>query len=189
MGYFERGAVADLVQTRNAISARVRGSEEYRVVLRPVEKSGGRAKAWQSWREKALTQLRGTPKRANRSSGARWARPGHTLLVEIFLHEGNSDAALAEAKAGGCTGEAWIQLARARDHDHPQDAADICRKFIDGIVDRRSNQAYVEAGALAGQIKELMQQAGQEGEFAAWVASLRMKHRAKRNFMRQIEGL
>ena len=34
-GYFESGAVVDLVQTRDAISARVLGSDEYRVELRP----------------------------------------------------------------------------------------------------------------------------------------------------------
>lgn len=156
---------------------------------RRLETSAGRAKAWNSWRDKALTHLRATLKRADRSSGARWAGAGHTLLVEMFLHEANSDTALAEAKAGGCTGEAWMHLAKARERDHPRDAADIYRKFIDGIVDRRSNQAYVEAGALVGQIKELMQRAGREGEFTTWLEALRMKHKAKRNFMRRIEGL
>ena len=35
-GYFGSGAVADLVQTRDAINATVIGSEDYRVVLRPA---------------------------------------------------------------------------------------------------------------------------------------------------------
>lgn len=156
---------------------------------RRLEKSAGRAKVWESWRDKALAHLRAVLKRADRSSGARWAGAGHTLLVEIFLHEGDSDAALAEAKAGGCALEAWMHLARAREHDHPQDAADIYRKSIDGIVDRKNNQAYDEATALTGKIKELMKRAGQEEEFTTWLEALRMKHRAKRNFMQRIESI
>ena len=35
-GYFASGAVVDLVQTRDAIKARVLGSDEYRVELRPA---------------------------------------------------------------------------------------------------------------------------------------------------------
>ncbi len=156
---------------------------------RRLEKSARRANAWKSWREKALTHLRAGLKRADRPSGARWAGAGHSLLVEIFLHEGDSDAALAAAKAGSCALEAWMHLARAREHDHPQDAADIYCKSIDGIVDRKNNQAYDEATALAGKIKELMKRAGQEEEFTTWLEALRMKHRAKRNFMQRIESI
>lgn len=156
---------------------------------RRLEKSAGRAKAWKLWREKALTHLRAWLKRADRPSSARRVGAGQTLLVEIFLHEGDSDAALAEAKSGGCVREAWMQLARARAPDHPQDAADIYRRFIDDIVDRRNNPAYDEAAAQVGRVKELMQRAGQKEGFAAWLAGLRTRHRAKRNFMQRIEGM
>ncbi|MEX2150637.1 MAG: DUF6880 family protein [Steroidobacteraceae bacterium] len=161
------------------------GLEAYR----HLEKSAGRAKTWKSWREKALTHLRASLKRASRASGARGTGAGHTLLVEIFLHEGDNDAALAEAKAGGCVREVWMHLARAREHEHPQDAADVYRKFIDDIADRRNNPAYDEAATLAGKIKELMQRANQKEEFAEWLEALRTRHRAKRNFMQRIEGM
>ncbi|MEX2050276.1 MAG: hypothetical protein WD944_03445 [Steroidobacteraceae bacterium] len=127
--------------------------------------------------------------RADRTSGARSAGAGHTLLVEIFLHEGDSDAALAEAKAGGCAREAWMRLARAREHDHPLDAADIYRNAIDSIVELKHNRAYDEAAALAGKIKTLMERAGQGEAFAVWREALRVKHKAKRNFMQRIEGM
>ncbi len=156
---------------------------------RRLEKSAGRAKAWKLWREKALAQLRAWLKRADRPSSARRVGAGQTLLVEIFLHEGDSDAALAEARAGGCVREAWMHLARAREPDHPADGADIYQRFIDDLVDRRNNPAYVEAAALVGRVKELMRRADQKGEFAAWLAELRTRHKAKRNFMRRIEGM
>jgi uncharacterized Zn finger protein len=144
-----------------------------------LERCAGRAKAWKTWREKALAHIRATPKR----------RDGNTLLVEIFLHEGDSDAALAEANAGGCTEGAWMQLAHAREKDHPSDAAAIYRRFIDSTVNQANNRAYDEAAELAATIKTLMQRAGQKKDFAEWLAALRDKHRAKRNFIQRIEGI
>ena len=155
-----------------------------------LAKCAGRAKAWKTWREKALAHIRTELKRPDRKGGPwHWTGAGHTLLVEIFLHEGDSDAALAEAKAGGCTGRAWSQLAQARENDYPQDAAAIYRNSIDGIIDHKHNRAYDEAAELAGKIKTLMQRAGQKEEFAAWLEALRVKHKAKRNFMQRIEGM
>lgn len=155
-----------------------------------LAKCAGCAKAWKTWREKVLSHLRAELKRPDRGSGAwHWTGAGHTLLVEIFLHEGDSDAALAEAKSGGCTESAWTQLAQAREKDHPQDAAAIYRNSIDGIIDHKHNRAYDEAAELAAKIKTLMQRAGQTREFDEWLGTLRLKHKAKRNFMQRIEGL
>jgi len=155
-----------------------------------LAKCAGRAKAWKTWRDKALVHIRTELKHPDRKGGAwHWTGAGHTLLVEIFLHEGDSDAALAEAKSGGCAGSAWTQIAQARQKDHPQDAAAIYRNAIDAIIDHKHNRAYDEAAELAGKIKALMQRAGQKEEFAAWLEALRLKHKAKRNFMQRIEGL
>lgn len=152
-----------------------------------LEQSAGRAGAWKSWREKALEHVRAEPRRPGRGR-AIWqpVAGGNTLLVEIFLHEGDSDAALAEAKSGGCSRNAWMQLARAREKDHPTDAAAIYRDSIDAIVDRKNNQAYDEAAGIAGRIKALMARVEQREEFAAWLGALRLKHKAKRNFLKRV---
>ena len=155
-----------------------------------IEKCAGRARTWKSWREKALDHVRAELKRPDRSRGM-WHRTagGKTLLVEIFLHEGDSDAALAEAKSGGCSRNVWMQLARAREKDHPLDAATIYRDSIDAIVERKHNQAYDEAAELVQTIRALMARAGEADEFATWLEALRAKHKAKRNFMQRIERL
>lgn len=142
-----------------------------------LENSAGRGKAWTSWREKALAHVRAELK------------GGHALLVEIFLHEGDSDAALAEARSGGCSRSVWMQLARAREKDHPQDAAAIYREAIDAVVGLKNNRAYDEAAELVGRIKALMERAGQREEFRGWLEALRAEHKAKRNFMKRIERL
>jgi uncharacterized Zn finger protein len=157
---------------------------------RRLAKCAGRAKAWKAWREKALAHIRSGLKRPDRNAGEWYGTAaGRSLLVEIFLHEGDSDAALAEANAGGCTREAWMQLAHAREKDHPEDSAAIYRNFIDGIVTQTNNRAYDEAAGLVAKIKVLMRRAGEEGEFARWLEALRVKHKAKRNFMQRIEAV
>ena len=81
-----------------------------------LAKCAGRTRTWKSWREKAMDHLRAELKHTDRGRGGRyWTAGGSTLLVEIFLHQGDSDAALAEARSGGCTPIVWMQLARARE--------------------------------------------------------------------------
>lgn len=155
-------------------------------LLRKSAKGNG---SWQAWRDKALAHVRGELKNASRSrSQWHWRAGGHSLLVEIFLDEGDSAAALAEAKAGGCTSELWLKLAKARAPTHPQDAIDIYQVRIDPIVARANNDAYDEAAELVGTIKKLMERSGKGKEFGDWLAELRKKHKAKRNFMQRLQA-
>lgn len=145
------------------------------------------AKAWAAWREKALAWVRErcVPDTPRRRYG--WTPGGHSLLVEIFLSEGDSGAALEEAKAGGCTAELWFKIAKARERQYPADAAQIYRERLDGIVDRKSNDAYDQAAELAAAVRALMRRTRQEHEFAAWLEDVRTKHKAKRNFMKRLD--
>ncbi len=155
-----------------------------------LEKSAGRANAWQAWREKALAHVRAGQKSKDREPDHRhWAHGGHSLLVEIFQHEGDSGAALAEARAGGCTADLWMKLAKAREKAHPQDAIAIYQQRIDPIVNLAHNQAYDDAAELAGTIKALMNRTGQAEQFGEWMAEVRAKHKAKRNFTKRIEAI
>ena len=52
-----------------------------------------------------------------------------------------------------------------------------------------NNRAYDDATGLLKKIRELMQRTGAGGEFAAYLDTVRAKHRAKRNFMQRIEML
>lgn len=158
---------------------------------RHLHKIAQRADAWNPWRTKALTWLREDFLKAQKRDRNRWSSTpgGHSLLVEIFLWENDSDAALAEAKAGGCTESLWFKIARARERDHPADAAEIYRARLDDIVDRKNNDAYDEAAALVNKIRDLMQRTTQEKEFADWIETVRIKHKAKRNFMQRLEKM
>ncbi len=114
---------------------------------------------------------------------------GHSLLVEIFLAEGDSDAALAEARAGGCTQALWFKLAAAREKDHPADAVSIYQQRLDGIVNLKNNRAYDDGAQLVAKVRELMQRLKQEKEFVVWLEGVHERHKAKRNFMQRIEHM
>lgn len=154
-----------------------------------LHKVATRAGAWDTWCAKALAWLREEFLPSSRREPHRWpwTPGGRSVLVEIFLWEKDSDAALAEAKAGGCTGSLWFELAKAREKDHPADAAEIYRARLDGIVEQKNNRAYDEAAALVKKIGGLMRCTKQEQEFAAWLDAVRAKHKAKRNFMQRLE--
>jgi uncharacterized Zn finger protein len=155
-----------------------------------LEKAGKTAGDWSALRGKALVQLRkALETRRSSQSQWHWTIGGHSLLVEIFLHEADSDAALAEARAGGCRADLWMALAKAREEKHPWDAIGIYQTRIDPIVERKNNDAYDEATQLVGKIKGLMQRTGKTTEFDAWLEQLRAKHKAKRNFMKRLERL
>jgi uncharacterized Zn finger protein len=128
-------------------------------------------------------------KQGRTASRWHWDSGGHSLLVEIFLDEGDTDTALAEAKAGGCRTDLWMKLAKARAATHPQDAVDIYQAHVDPIVGRANNSAYDEAAELVGTIKKLMQRMGKAREFTTWLGELRTRHKAKRNLMQRLERL
>jgi uncharacterized Zn finger protein len=162
------------------------GLSSYKLLQKSAQGNG----AWKPWREKALAHLRAELKNSARGRSAwHWTSGGRSLLVEIFLDEGDSGAALAEAKAGGCTADLWMKLAKARAAEHPQDAIEIYQGQLDPIVDRKHNQAYDEAAKLIGTVKALMNRTGQTKQFGDWLAEVRAKHKAKRNFMKRIGQL
>lgn len=141
------------------------------------------AKEWTPWRDKALAHLR-----AEKTAGPqRYWSAGRSLLVEILLQEGDSAAALAEARAGGCTEGLWMKLATAREAAHSADAIEIYQARLDPLVARANNRAYDEATALARRIGGLMKRAGKENDFDAWLQAIRARHKAKRNFMKRLE--
>lgn len=142
-------------------------------------------KAWAAWRDKALSHVRASLKAPRAGNSWHWGE--RSLLIEIFLDEGDSGAALAEAKAGGCAETLWMSIAAAREAEHPEDAVDIYKARVEPIVQRMNNHAYDEAAALVKKIGGLMRRTGEVEAFNAWVAGLRERHKAKRNLVKRLE--
>jgi uncharacterized Zn finger protein len=153
----------------------------------------GRTHQWPVWRGKALAFIREDVNRAKQSRRGRrgaWdALDSNSLLVEIFLAEKNPDAAWLEAQAEGCSERLWKLLAAGREPDHPQDAIDVYKKWIDPTAEKKNNQAYEDAANLMRKIRVLMNRLNQDAEFADYLREVRATHKPKRNFMKLLDRI
>jgi len=139
-------------------------------------------------REDALAYLRqviekekANPKRSY------WFKPDNSRLVEIFLWEKDAEAAWSEAQTGGCHDRLWLELAKFREAEHPADAVEVYKRLIEPIIEQKNNQAYDEAFRMVMKIRELMARLGRSGDFLAYLASLRLRHKPKRNLMKLLD--
>lgn len=145
-----------------------------------------RLEDWQAWRKKAIDHVR---EQTASLSGSRWSRTDNSTLVRIFLWERRYDEAWREAVEGGCSPGLWLELAAARERDHPEDAITVYRDRIEALIDLKDKGAYREARDLILRVRDLMRRAGHEPEFAAYLESVRAAHRRKRNLMTLLEGI
>lgn len=141
-------------------------------------------------RQEALALVRKEADKEKNNPKARYwhHKPDHSLLVEIFLWEKDLEAAWSEAQAGGCRDTLWLELARAREKDHPVDAVEVYRRLVEPVIERKKNDAYEEAVRMIGKIRELMAGMGKKAAFAAYLAEVRLRHKPKRNLMKLLES-
>ncbi len=110
--------------------------------------------------------------------------PDNSTLVAVLLLEGNPEQAWIEARAGGCGRGQWLELARLRESEHPDDALPIWREEVDREIAAMNNQSYASAVVTIERVGRLMSAAGRGEEFAPYVAGVREAHRRKRNLMK-----
>ncbi len=156
-----------------------------------LKNSADRAGHWPAWREKALAFIRADIAKAMQKRGSTYWAFGrdNSLLVEIFLWERKPEAAWREANEGGCSQQLWMKLAAGREKDHPADAIEVYRKWIDPIVSRKDNQAYEEAAALIRKVQGLMDRLKQGEAFTDYLLGVRVAHKQKRNFMKLLDRI
>jgi len=163
------------------------GLGEYKNLKLHAERIG----QWQPWREKALAHIRKKIANAKREErGNRWSwvgRTDHTDLVEIFLWEGDVEAAWSEAVQGGCADALWLKLAGLREKNHPEDSLPIYMKRIEPTLAQKNNQAYDAAFDLLRKVRRLMERLERKEEFGRYMESIRAAHKPKRNFMKLLE--
>lgn len=153
-------------------------------------------KEWPKWREKAINHIQGEIRKP-RNTHARWPhgtnyswehRCGSSTLVEIYLWEGNVDAAWKQAQSEGANSQLWYSLAQKRENTHPADAAVAYQKIVDEEITRGGNDSYRDAVKLIAKIQDLMKDAKQEGKFSPYLAEVRANFKAKRNFVKLLDA-
>ncbi|KAM3096633.1 DUF6880 family protein [Phormidesmis sp. 146-35] len=141
---------------------------------------------WSKWRERALKQIRQRIEESKRQKTGMLFHGyrDHSLLVEIFLWEGETESAWQEAKAGGCSKALWIQLANQREPDHPEDSLSIYMNEIEPLIQQTNNNAYAEAVGFLKKARSLMLKLSLRSQFDQYQEHLRSTYKNKRNFIK-----
>ncbi|MFM7426421.1 MAG: SWIM zinc finger domain-containing protein [Elainella sp.] len=151
----------------------------------------GAAPTWKRWRQQALDHIRQQIKARQPYSPMAYHYRDHSLLVEIFLWEGEIELAWKEAKAGQCSQALWLQLADSLQADHPAESIALYQKAIEPLIQQTNNDAYASAVELLRKVKALMTQLKQTAQYEKYVSNLRVTYKNKRNFIKllNIEAL
>ncbi len=110
-------------------------------------------------------------------------------LVEISLWEKNAEAAWEAASRGAISDSLWLKLAATREEGHPGDAVPIYRRLIETAIEQTNNSAYEEAIKLVKRLKPLLPRLDIPADFRQYIALLRAKYKAKRNFIKLLDKL
>jgi len=183
--YHKRNRHDNAMQLIWAEFAEQSGFEEYKLLKSHAERSGGSAE-WKRWREKALGLIRESALAAEREAEEKhwkWNAVDRSLLVQIFLWEKNVDQAWQEAQEGGCHESLWLELARKREQDHPEDALAVYQSLVEPTIMRMNNDAYRAAAGFAKKAGKLLKQLGRGDEWNEYLNNLRANHRRKRNLI------
>ena len=160
---------------------------------RQLAEQATRAGLWPDWHDKAITLLRERVAKGQhepvRGRLSPWARGvDSSTLVEVLLYDGEVELAWAEASAGGCRRDLWLELARRREGEHPLEAIPIWQGEIDRAIAAKNSHAYAEAVDLIARVRRLLIAADREADFAAYLAMLRAAHKPKRNLMKLFDA-
>ena len=189
--YLQRGRGAEAMTLAWAQFEEGPRLESFQKLKAAVQRAGG---DWPTWRDRALKHLRQDIAREfterNKTGYARMIAPDRSRLVEILLSEQEIGAARREAEAGGCRDELWLRLADLRAKDHPDDSLAIYRRQAALLVEQTNNQAYEQAMVLIRKIEPLLRQRDSGAQqWSDYLAELRGKYKAKRNFMKLLGAL
>ena len=162
--------------------------EHYRKLHDVAEKLG----RWPEQRQRAVALVEAAVLReANEIT--RWkpkpTPPDWSLRVELALWENDLETAWQLIQQGKCRRELLLSLAGKLEKSRPGDAVTLYKRIIPGVIEETNNRAYEEAIRYLGKVGGLMQVLGNAAEFATYVAGLRAQYKAKRNFIKLLDGL
>jgi uncharacterized Zn finger protein len=158
-----------------------------------LKQQGRRARQWSDWRDKALDLIRTriASQKTELPDRPIWTRSrlqDRSLLVEIFLYEGDAEAAWREAQASGCSEGLWLELAERREKTHPEDAVGIYKAHVARLLQNTGQRIYEEAVGTIEKIRAILARSEQDAAFQAFVGEIRATQKRKRNLMKMLDG-
>ncbi|WP_431981532.1 SWIM zinc finger family protein [Streptomyces qinglanensis] len=139
------------------------------------------ADCWQTERVEALALLRADAERP------RERRQAGSVLVDVLLDDGDTDAAWRAATDTGADERQWLALADRARADRPADALGIYLRLAEPLTRQTGNTVYEQLVSLLLSMRDCHRRLGTQDECTAYVAALRTAHRRRRNLMRLMD--
>jgi uncharacterized Zn finger protein len=147
---------------------------------------------WPEQRERALKRLEEYIQ-TEAAKTSQWrpkpSEPNYSPRVEIALWEEDPEAGLEAIGRGTCDARLLLRLAGQLEAGQPDEAMKIYRRVIQPTIEQTNNHAYEEAVKLIRRVGELMKQQDRMPEFREYVEGLRARYKAKRNFIKLLDGV
>lgn len=149
--------------------------------------AGADRSAVEAVRDRALNWLRAQLRKPSVRSGMRWSSPAE-LLVRLTMAEGLLTDAWMVVNAHGCSEMLLDQLAEASESSHPAEALKIYSQRVERMLVLGGQSNYANARERIERIRRLREGLGETKQHAAYLDDLRSRHKAKRNFMKLLDG-
>ena len=138
-------------------------------------------------RNRALGLLQAQISKPRPQTVARWSSP-KGLLLELML----SERLLAEAwdvvRTQGCSDPILESLAKASEKTHPSEALTAYARRVDRLISLGGQGNYEGACRIIARMQAIRKRLGQNSDHTAYLADLKSRHKAKRNFMKLVQG-
>ncbi len=134
-------------------------------------------------RDRALAWLRAQVEKPTGQSAMRWSSPAE-LFVQMAMAEGLLTEAWMIVNDHGCNEYLLEQLAEASEQSHPTEALKVYADRVERRVRVGGPVNYEHACDFVGRMRVLREGLGETAQHAAYLDDLRIRHKAKRNFMK-----
>ncbi len=134
-------------------------------------------------RDRALAWLRAQVEKSTGQSAMRWSSAAE-LFVRMAMAEGQLTDAWMVVNDHGCNEYLLEQLAEASEQSHPVEALKVYADHVERRVRVGGPVNYERACQIVGRMRVLREGLGETAQHAAYLDGLRIRHKAKRNFMK-----
>ncbi len=158
--------------------------DSYRRLVREADVAGDSER----WRADALTSLQHALGGAEAAGSEAHVQHLSATTIEVLSFEGRVDDAWRAATERDCDQRLWMQLARARESEHPDDAIPIYEREVEALIGKKNDGGYRDAVKLMAHLESLQVRPERRDTFASFVERIRATHRRKTNLMRHVDA-
>ena len=144
---------------------------------------------WKEYYQKALDFLEAQDKRDDKRKYAFYYRDDiRERRVQVLFAHGDQEAAWGLAQGSTLSEKCWLKLAEWRSKDMPQEAASVVKSLLADALRSTGEEAYRHVIELLKKYRNYLKMAGNEAEFAACCASIRVEYKRRRLLMEQMNA-